>query len=106
MNTQNFRFVTPTAQQIKNARLAAGLTQSEAALSCGMSVTDPATGRGRTSRTWIAYESADRVMPASTWAIFLLATGQHPELRIVHHGNHADVVSTRPGHLSATCPSC
>jgi len=61
----------PTPDQVKAGRLAAGLLQ-------------PAAGAliGRTGQDWYRYESGRRAMDAAVWALFLLATDQHPAARV------------------------
>lgn len=61
----------PTGAQIKAARLAANLTQAEAAELIGLH--------------WqaISYaENGHRDLPLAAWAVFLLATGQHSGYRL------------------------
>lgn len=56
-----------TGEAIKAARLAAGLTQADAAALLGFP-------------SWQAFsywENEHRPMPLAAWALFLLATGQH-----------------------------
>lgn len=59
---------TPTHEQVKAARLAANLTQAEAAALMHADL-----------RTWQRWESGDRQMRASDWELFQLKTGQHPD---------------------------
>ena len=54
-----------TPQQIKAARLNAGLTQTEAASLVS-----------KNWRTWQRYESGDVGIPAGVWELFLIKTGQ------------------------------
>ena len=61
----------PTPDQVKAARLAAELSQLEAGALIG-----------RTGQDWYRYESGRRAMDPSTWALFMLATDQHPAARI------------------------
>lgn len=56
-----------TPAEIKAARTAANLTQTQA----GSAV-------GGTLRTWQDWESGRRAMPVAAWDLFLLHTGQHP----------------------------
>lgn len=63
----------PTSKQVRQARLAANLTQSKAAALMGSAC----------YRTWQGYEVQEgsdqhRKIPMSTWELFLLRTGQHP----------------------------
>jgi len=50
---------SPTPQAIKNRRLMAGLTQTEAGLLVDISI-----------RQWIRYESGDQSMPGRNWKLF------------------------------------
>ena len=70
---------TPEGLTLKSARLAAGLSQVEAAELMGYPV-QPGSRGGLQSRTWQALESATdaRNMPAPVFALFLLLTHQHP----------------------------
>ncbi len=61
-----------TPAEIKAARIAAGMTQSEAgACVCG------------TLRTWQDWEAGKRPMPPAVWELFQLHTDQHPTHRLV-----------------------
>ena len=60
-------------ERIAEARRAADLTQAEAA---------EAAGLGAGSR-WSEIESGRVGISAARWTLFLLATGQHPTLRLV-----------------------
>jgi hypothetical protein len=70
----------PTGEQLKAARLAAGLNQAQAAELMGYSLQTGSRG-GLQSRTWQALESATdaRCMQGPVFAMFLLLTGQHPD---------------------------
>lgn len=57
---------------IKSARIAAGMTQTEAGACVGGSL-----------RTWQDWESGKRAMPVAAWELFLLHTDQHPTHRLV-----------------------
>ena len=74
----------PTGEQLKAARLAAGLNQAQAAELMGYSLQTGSRG-GQQSRTWQALESPTdgRNMQGSVFAMFLLLTGQHPTLELV-----------------------
>lgn len=37
---------------------------------------------GATRDAWAKWEAGARAMPAATWALYLLATGQHPRATI------------------------
>jgi hypothetical protein len=69
----------PDGLRLKSARLAAGLSQVEAAELMGYPV-QPGSRGGLQSRTWQALESATdaRHMPGPVFALFLLLTQQHP----------------------------
>lgn len=62
----------PTPGEIAAARQAAGLSQAQAAELVGLS--DKAR--------WSEYERGARSPDAARWALFLLATGQHPTLQV------------------------
>lgn len=64
---------TPTPEAVAAARLASGLGQPDAAALAGL-------GSGQ---RWSEYERGIRSMDAARWALFLLATGQHPRARLV-----------------------
>jgi len=70
----------PTASQLKAARIAAGLSQVQAAELMGYPVQQGSRG-GLQSRTWQALESEtdERTMQGPVFAMFLLLTGQHPD---------------------------
>ena len=69
----------PDGLTLKSARLAAELSQVEAAELMGYPV-QPGSRGGLQSRTWQALESATdaRNMPGPVFALFLLMTHQHP----------------------------
>jgi hypothetical protein len=69
---------SPSGEQLKQARNAAGLSQVEAATLMGYPVQAGSRG-GLQSRTWQALESNSdpRNMPGPIFALFLLLTGQH-----------------------------
>lgn len=70
---------SPEGLTLKAVRLAAGLSQVEAAELMGYPV-QPGSRGGLQSRTWQALESATDVrnMPGPVFALFLLLTHQHP----------------------------
>jgi transcriptional regulator with XRE-family HTH domain len=74
----------PSGEQLKAARLAAGLSQVEAAALMGYPVQAGSRG-GLQSRTWQALESASdpRNMPGPVFAMFLLLTHQHAEYSLL-----------------------
>jgi hypothetical protein len=85
MNTfQSVTMPSPTGDQLKAARLAAGLSQVEAASLMGYPVQAGSRG-GLQSRTWQALESSGdpRNMPGPIFAMFLLLTQQHPAFKLV-----------------------
>jgi hypothetical protein len=75
---------SPSGEQLKAARLAAGLNQAQAAELMGYSLQTGSRG-GLQSRTWQALESPtdDRNMQGPVFAMFLLLTGQHPAYALV-----------------------
>lgn len=58
---------SPTAAAIREARMAAGLTQTEAAQTVSASL-----------RGWQQWEAGDRTMPPGLFELFMLKTGQWP----------------------------
>lgn len=62
----------PTAEQVRAARKAAGLTQAAAADLCC-----------RTERSWQDAELGKRQLDGAAWEMFLLMTDQHPHYRLV-----------------------
>lgn len=58
---------SPKPAAIRKARLAAGLTQSEAALAVRASL-----------RAWQQWEAGDRAMPPGLFELFMIKTGQWP----------------------------
>lgn len=68
----------PSGEALKAARMAAGLSQVEAATLMGYPVQSGSRG-GLQSRTWQALESATdpRNMPGPIFTLFLLLTRQH-----------------------------
>ena len=70
----------PTGDQLKAARVAAGLSQAQAAELMGYPLQTGSRG-GVQSRTWQALESTsdERTMQGPVYAMFLLLTGQHPD---------------------------
>jgi len=74
----------PRGDELKTARMAAGLSQAQAAELMGYSLQVGSRG-GVQSRTWQALESPtdDRNMQGPIFAMFLLLTGQHPEFSLV-----------------------
>lgn len=62
---------TPTPDEIKASRAATGLSGEDAAALIGLS----------SRRDWWRYESGHTVMDPRSWALWLLATDQHPGYR-------------------------
>ena len=62
----------PLPQDIISARKSAGLTQTDCADLVGVS-----------RRSWQSWESGLAYMPIASWALFLLATGQHERYEVV-----------------------
>ena len=75
---------SPSGEELKSARLNAGLSQVEAATLMGYPV-QPGSRGGLQSRTWQALESASdpRNMPAPVFALFQLLTNQHSALTLI-----------------------
>ncbi|RQO79928.1 helix-turn-helix transcriptional regulator [Acidovorax sp. FJL06] len=69
----------PNGDQLKASRVAAGLSQAQAAELMGYPLQTGSRG-GVQSRTWQALESMsdERNMQGPVYAMFLLLTGQHP----------------------------
>ena len=80
---------SPSGDELKSARLAAGLSQVEAATLMGYPVQAGSRG-GLQSRTWQALESAGdpRNMPGPVFAMFQLLTQQHPAFTLAHRHPH------------------
>ncbi|MBT9491801.1 MAG: helix-turn-helix domain-containing protein [Paucibacter sp.] len=76
---------SPSGDELKAARLAAGLSQVEAAQLMAYPVQQGSRG-GLQSRTWQALESASdpRNMPGPIFAMFQLLTQQHPSLKLLN----------------------
>jgi transcriptional regulator with XRE-family HTH domain len=75
---------SPSGEELKAARLQAGLSQVEAASLMGYPVQSGSRG-GQQSRTWQALESNNdpRNMPGPVFAMFLLLTHSHPGYGLV-----------------------
>ena len=75
---------SPSGEALKAARMAAGLSQVQAAELMGYSVQQGSRG-GVQSRTWQAMESpsGDRNMQGPVFAMFLLLTGTHPDWQLL-----------------------
>ena len=85
MNTPvRLNMPSPTGPELKAARLAAGLSQVQAADLMGYPV-QPGSRGGAQSRTWQAMESpgGDRNMQGPAFAMFLLLNGAHPDFELV-----------------------
>jgi len=74
------RIAPPTPEQVKCARLRAGLSQAQAAALVS-------SARSAPRRSWGGYEKNDgvnkRAIPLATWELFLLLTDQHPMIKAV-----------------------
>ena len=83
---------SPSGEELKAARLGAGLSQVDAAKLLGYPVQEGSRG-GLQSRTWQALESPTdpRNMPAPIFALFLLLTNTHPDFILSKRG---DVLET------------
>jgi hypothetical protein len=73
----------PSGEELKAARLKAGLSQVDAAVLMGYPVQTGSRG-GLQSRTWQALESTSdsRNMPGPIFAMFQLLTGTHSEFAL------------------------
>lgn len=58
----------PDRTKIIEARQRAGQTQTAAATSVHAAL-----------RSWQQWEAGDRAMPAATWELYMLKSGQHPD---------------------------
>lgn len=83
-NIQRIDIYSPSGAELKSARLAADLSQVEAAQLLGYPV-QPGSRGGMQSRTWQALESSndERNMPGPVFALFLLLTDQHPGFTLI-----------------------
>jgi hypothetical protein len=91
---------SPSGEQLKAARLAAGLNQAQAAELMGFSLQTGSRG-GLQSRTWQALESPtdERNMQGPVFAMFLLLTGQHPVYTLApRQAVPVDPSGATPGH--------
>jgi hypothetical protein len=79
---------SPSGDELKAARLNAGLSQVEAATLMGYPV-QPGSRGGLQSRTWQALESTSdpRNMPAPVFALFQLLTDQHAALTLIQRNS-------------------
>ncbi len=77
--SMHIQMITPTGDELKAARVKAGLSQVEAAVLMGYPVQSGSRG-GQQSRTWQALESSSdpRNMPGPIFAMFQLLTNSHP----------------------------
>lgn len=69
------RKTTPTPEEVRTARGAVGMTQTEAAATVHMSM-----------RAWQQWEGGERSMPPGLFELFMIKTGQWP----VDNGNDED----------------
>lgn len=73
MSAAAFAPVTiPSADQVRVARLAAGLTLQQAAGLAGVGA----------HQRWAEYENGRRAIDAARWELFLLKAGLHPQLEL------------------------
>lgn len=63
---------TPTPNKLKNARLALGYTQKEAAAMVHV-----------TTRAWQLWEAGHRRMPPGLWELCVIKVGLHPTYKLV-----------------------
>ena len=86
---------SPTGEELKAARIKAGLSQVDAAALMGYPVQSGSRG-GLQSRTWQALESATdpRNMPGPIFAMFQLLTGTHAEYVLVTRDSPAEADET------------
>ena len=75
-----FTFLHPTPDEIRAIRVAAGLTQEQAAESVGL-------GKGGNVR-WAEYENGTRTPDVARWTLFLLIVRAHPEWRLKRTKNY------------------
>lgn len=81
---------SPSGEELKAARLRAGLSQVEAAVLMGYPVQAGSRG-GQQSRTWQALESPSdpRNMPGPVFAMFQLLTGTHAHYDLIRKSTDA-----------------
>jgi len=82
--TLHIEMPNPSGEELKIARLKAGLSQVDAAAMMGYPVQTGSRG-GLQSRTWQALESSSdpRNMPGPVFAMFQLLTGIHADYALV-----------------------
>lgn len=85
----------PTLEAIHAARLAARHTQAQAAACAGLS--HPVQ--------WSHWETGFRSPDAARWALYLLATGQHPHARATRRREKATAPATPTGVEKPAAPS-
>jgi hypothetical protein len=93
--TLHLEMTSPSGEELKAARIKAGLSQVEAAALMGYPVQSGSRG-GQQSRTWQALESSSdpRNMPGPIFTMFQLLTGSHAEYSLVN----TSVASIPTGH--------
>ena len=81
---------SPSGEELKAARVKAGLSQVDAAALMGYPVQSGSRG-GLQSRTWQALESTSdqRNMPGPIFALFQLLTGTHAQYKLVKRNTPA-----------------
>lgn len=72
---------SPTPDAVLTARLAAGHSQAQAAAVVGL---------GKAMR-WCEYERGQRAPDPARWALYLLATDQHPHMRAPRRRGKAEL---------------
>ena len=96
MNEISSRLTQPTPDEIRRARVRAGLTQTQAALMIS-------SASARPWRTWQNYESpvgqaSARPIPLATWELFLVLTNQHPHFSL----KRVDLSETRAPQIPSS----
>ncbi len=88
----------PSGDELKAARIAAALSQVEAAQLMGYPV-QPGSRGGLQSRTWQALESCTdpRNMPGPIFAMFQLMTGQHAQCQLQDKATDATASTSAAG---------
>jgi hypothetical protein len=93
--TMRIEMPSPNGEELKAARLKAGLSQVDAAAMMGYPVQTGSRG-GLQSRTWQALESTGdpRNMPGPIFAMFQLLTGTHAGYFMVKRDSPAEAEET------------
>lgn len=82
-----------SADQVRAARVRAGLTQDQAAYLVHLS----------SGIRWSEYERGIRNIDQARWELFLLLTEQHPRLRVVSIPFAEALVSAEASRLPTSC---